>query len=137
MEREEEAMKKKLLILIISTLLPYSAWAGDFPNLNSTWQAERDAASVQVVRMWLSGAPRPLLQKEILRFMDREIKLSIISPDARLLVSDPQFDAQQIPISLLVVILRQNGIMLDPADFFAGKKFFVLAPQSGGRHAAK
>ena len=71
-------MKKKLLILIISTLLPYSAWAGDFPNLNSTWQAERDAASVQVVRMWLSGAPRPLLQKEILRFMDREIKLSII-----------------------------------------------------------
>ena len=130
-------MKKKLCILIISTLLPKMAWAGDFPNLNSTWQAERDAASVQVVRMWLSGAPRRLLHKEVLRFMDREIKLSIISPDARLLVSDPKFDARQIPISVLVVILRQNGIMLDPADFFAGKKFFVLAPQSGGWHAAK
>ena len=130
-------MKKILLILIISTLLPYSAWAGDFPNLNSTWQAERDAASVQVVRMWLSGAPGPLLQKEILRFMDREIKLSIISPDARLLVSDPKFDAQQIPISLLVVILRQNGILLDPADFFAGKKFYVLTSESGGWHAAQ
>jgi hypothetical protein len=130
-------MKKKLLILIISILLPHSAWAGDFPNLNSTWQAERDAASVQVVRMWLSGAPGPLLQKEILRFMDREIKLSIISPDARLLVSDPKFDAQQIPISLLVVILKQNGILLDPAGFFAGKKFFVLAPQSGGWHAVR
>jgi hypothetical protein len=136
MEREEEAMKKKLLILIISTSLPYSAWAGDFPNLNSTWQAERDAASVQVVRMWLSGAPRPLLHKEILRFMDREIK-SIISPDARLFVSDPKFDAQQIPISLLVVILRQKGIMLDPADFFADKKFFVLTSQAGGWHAVK
>ena len=130
-------MKKKLLILIISALLPHSAWAGDFPNLNSTWQAERDAASVQVVRMWLSGAPEPLLQKEILRFMDREIKLSIISPDARLLVSDPKFDAQQIPISLLVVILRQNGILLDPADFFAGKKFYVLTSESGGWHAAQ
>ena len=130
-------MKKILLILIISTLLPQSAWAGDFPNLNSTWQAERDAASVQVVRMWLSGAPGPLLQKEILRFMDREIKLSIISPDARLLVSDSKFDAQQIPISLLVVILRQNGIMLDPADFFAGKKFYVLTSQSGGWHAVR
>ena len=130
-------MKKKLLILIISTLLPYSAWAGDFPNLNSTWQAERDAASVQVVRMWLSGAPGPLLQKEILRFMDREIKLSIISPDARLLVSEPKFYAQQIPVSLLVVILRQNGIMLDPADFFAGKKFYVLTSESGGWHAAQ
>ncbi|MGB6376020.1 MAG: hypothetical protein WBG24_04795 [Syntrophobacteria bacterium] len=130
-------MKKKLLILIISTLLPYSAWAGDFPNLNSTWQAERDAASVQVVRMCLSGAPGPLLHKEILRFMDREIKLSIISPDARLFVSDPKFDAQQIPISLLVVILRQNGIMLDPADFFADKKFFVLTSQAGGWHAVK
>ena len=88
-------MKKKLLILIIFALLPHLAWAGDFPNLNSTWQAERDAASVQVVRMWLSGAPGPLLQKEILRFMDREIKLSIISPDARLLVSEPKFDAQR------------------------------------------
>ena len=130
-------MKKKLLILIISILLPHSAWAGDFPNLNSTWQAERDAASVQVVRMWLSGAPGPLLQKEILRFMDREIKLSIISPDARLLVSDPKFDAQQMPISLLVVILRQNGILLDPADFFAGKKFYVLTSESGGWHAAQ
>ena len=130
-------MKKKLLILIISTLLPHMAWAGDFPNLNSTWQAERDAASVQVVRMWLSGAPGPLLQKEILRFIDREIKLSIISPDARLLVSDPKFDAQQIPISLLVVILRQNGILLDPADFFAGKKFYVLTSESGGWHAAQ
>ena len=130
-------MKKKLLILIISILLPHSAWAGDFPNLNSTWQAERDAASVQVVRMWLSGAPGPLLQKEILRFMDREIKLSIISPDARLLVSEPKFDAQQIPISLLVVILRQNGILLDPADFFAGKKFYVLTSESGGWHAAQ
>ena len=130
-------MKKKLLVLIISTLLPKMAWAGDFPNLNSTWQAERDAASVQVVRMWLSGAPEPLLQKEILRFMDREIKLSIISPDARLLVSDPKFDARQIPISLLVVILRQNGILLDPADFFAGKKFYVLTSESGGWHAAQ
>ena len=130
-------MKKKLLILIISILLPHSAWAGDFPNLNSTWQAERDAASVQVVRMWLSGAPGPLLQKEILRFMDREIKLSIISPDARLLVSEPKFDAQQIPISLLVVILRQNGILLDPADFFSGKKFYVLTSESGGWHAAQ
>ena len=130
-------MKKKLLILIISILLPHSAWAGDFPNLNSTWQAERDAASVQVVRMWLSGAPGPLLQKEILRFMDREIKLSIISPDARLLVSEPKFDAQQIPISLLVVILRQNGILLDPADFFAGKKFYVLTSESGEWHAAQ
>ena len=130
-------MKKILFILIISILLPHSAWAGDFPNLNSTWQAERDAASVQVVRMWLSGAPGPLLQKEILRFMDREIKLSIISPDARLLVSEPKFDAQQIPISLLVVILRQNGILLDPADFFAGKKFYVLTSESGGWHAAQ
>ena len=130
-------MKKKLLILIISTLLPHMAWAGDYPNLNSTWQAERDAASVRVVRMWLSGAPGPLLQKEILRFMDREIKLSIISPDARLLVSDPKFDAEQIPISLLVVILRQNGILLDPADFFAGKKFYVLTSESGGWHAAQ
>ena len=130
-------MKKKLLILIISILLPHSAWAGDFPNLNSTWQAERDAASVQVVRMWLSGAPGPLLQKEILRFMDREIKLSIISPDSRLLVSDPKFDAQQIPISLLVVILRQNGILLDPADFFSGTKFYVLTSESGGWHAAQ
>ena len=87
--------------------------------------------------MWLSGAPGPLLQKEILRFMDREIKLSIISPDARLLVSDPKFDAQQIPISLLVVILRQNGILLDPADFFAGKKFYVLTSELGGWHAAQ
>ena len=130
-------MKKKLLILIIFALLPHLTWAGDFPNLNSTWQAERDAASVQVVRMWLSGAPGPLLHKEILRFMDREIKLSIISPDARLLVSDPKFDAQQIPISLLVVILRQNGIMLDPADFFADKKFFVLTSEAGGWHAVK
>ena len=130
-------MKKKLLILIIFALLPHLAWAGDFPNLNSTWQAERDAASVQVVRMWLSGAPGPLLQKEILRFMDREIKLSIISPDARLLVSEPKFDARQIPISLLVVILRQNGILLDPADFFAGKKFYVLTSESGGWHAAQ
>ena len=130
-------MKKKLLILIIFALLPHLAWAGGFPNLNSTWQAERDAASVQVVKMWLSGAPGPLLHKEILRFMDREIKLSIISPDARLLVSDPKFDAQQIPISLLVVILRQNGILLDPADFFAGKKFYVLTSESGGWHAAQ
>ena len=130
-------MKKILLILIIFALLPHWAWAGDYPNLNSTWQAERDAASVQVVRMWLSGAPGPLLQKEILRFMDREIKLSIISPDSRLLVSDPKFDAQQIPISLLVVILRQNGILLDPADFFAGKKFYVLTSESGGWHAAQ
>ena len=130
-------MKQKLLILIISILLPHSAWAGDFPNLNSTWQAERDAASVQVVRIWLSGAVGPLLQKEILRFMDREIKLSIISPDVRLLVSDPNFDAQQIPTSLLVVILRQNGILLDPADFFAGKKFYVLTSESGGWHAAQ
>ena len=130
-------MKKKLLILIIFALLPHLAWAGDFSNLNSTWQAERDAASVQVVRMWLSGVPGPLLHKEILRFMDREIKLSIISPDARLLVSDPKFEAQQIPISLLVVILSQNGILLDPADFFAGKKFYVLTSESGGWHAAQ
>jgi hypothetical protein len=58
-------MKKKLLILIISALLPHLAWAGDFPNLNSTWQAERDAASVQVVRMWLSGAPGPLADSHL------------------------------------------------------------------------
>ena len=81
-------MKKKLFILIIFSLLPNVAWAGGFPFLKSTWEAERDAASVQVVRMWLSGAPKPLLQKEILRFMDREIKLSVISSEARLFVVD-------------------------------------------------
>ncbi|MBW1982229.1 MAG: hypothetical protein JRJ12_13510 [Deltaproteobacteria bacterium] len=125
------------MIITIFMLLPGLTWAGNFPDLSSSWQAERDAASVQVVKMWLSGAPEPLLQEEILRFLDREIKLSIISPDARLLASDPEFDARQIPVSLLLVILRQNGIMIDPGDFFAGKKFFVLAPLSGGRHAAK
>ncbi len=122
-------MKKKLLLLIIFALLPHGAWAGDFPFLKSTWEAERDAASVQVVRMWLSGVPKPPLQKEIVRFLDREIKLSIISPEARLLVSDPGFDGQQIPASLLVIILRQNGVTLDPNGFFAGKRFFVLSPQ--------
>jgi len=130
-------MKKKLLLLIIFALLPHGAWAGDFPFLKSTWEAERDAASVQVVRMWLSGAPKPLLQREILRFMDREIKLSVISSEARLFVSDPAFDAQQIPASLLVVILKQNGIILDPDGFFAGKRFFVLTEQGGQRHVAK
>jgi hypothetical protein len=130
-------MKKKFLILIISILLPYLAWAEDFPSLRSTWEAERNAAGVQVVRMWLSGTPKPLLQKEILRFLDREIKLSIISPEAKLLVSDPGFDGQQIPASLLVIILRQNGIMLDPSDYFAGKRFLVLPPEGGERHATK
>jgi len=130
-------MKKKLLILIISALLPNLAWAGDFSSLESTWQAERDVASVQVVRMWLSGAPEPLLKKEVLRFLDREIKLSVISPKARLFVSDPGFDAQQIPASLLVIMLRQNGIMLDPGDYFAGKRFLVLTPLGGERHVAK
>jgi hypothetical protein len=122
-------MKKKLFILIIAALLPNAVWAGGFPFLESTWEAERDAASVQVVRMWLSGAPDPLLEKEILRFMDREIRLSVISSEARLFVSDPGFDPQQIPASLLVVILGQNGVTLNPDGFFAGKRFFVLSPE--------
>jgi hypothetical protein len=122
-------MKKKLFILIIAALLPNVVWAGGFPYLESTWEAERDAASVQVVRMWLSGAPKPLLEKEILRFMDREIRLSVISSEARLFVSDPGFDPQQIPASLLVVILGQNGVTLNPDGFFAGKRFFVLSPE--------
>jgi len=137
MEREGEAMKKKLLVLIVSVLLPHMAWAGDFPTLTSSWQAERDNASIQLVRMWLSGAPEPLLQNETLRFVDREIKLSVISPDAELLVNDPQFNAEEIPVSLLMVILTQNGISLDPANFFAGKEFLVLNPQGGITHAAQ
>jgi hypothetical protein len=36
-----------------------------------------------------------------------------------------------------VVILRQNGIILDPNGFFAGKRFFVLTGQGGQRHVAK
>jgi hypothetical protein len=127
--KEIGSMKKKLFILIISVLLPNMAWAGDFPSLESTWEAERDVASVQVVRMWLSGAPKPPLQKEVVRFLEREIKLSIISPEARLMVSDPGFDGQEIPASLLVIILRQNGVTLDPEGFFTGKRFFVLSPQ--------
>ena len=121
-------MKKKLLILIICILLPQVAWAGDYPSLESTWEAERDAATVKVVRMWLSGAPKPPIQEEIVRFLDREIKLSIISPEARLFVSEPGFDGQQIPASLLVIILRQYGVSLDPDGFFAGKRLFVLSP---------
>jgi len=130
-------MKKILLALTIFALLPHMAWAGDFPTLTSSWQAERDNASIQLVRLWLSGVPRPLLQKETLRFVDREIKLSVISPDAELLVNDPQFNAQDIPISLLMVILKQNGLSLDPATFFAGKEFLVLNPQGGITHAAQ
>ena len=122
-------MKKKLFILIICSLLANVAWAGEFSSLENTWEAERDAATVQVVRMWLSGSPEPPLQKEIVRFLDREVKLSIISSETRLLVSDPGFDAQQIPASLFMIILRQNGVSLDPENFFAGKRFYVLSPQ--------
>jgi len=130
-------MKKKILILIISGLIPHLSWAGDFPALTSSWQSERDMASVQLVRLWLSGFPKPLLEKETLKFVDREIKLSIVSPDARLLVNDAEFDAQEIPVSLLMVILRQNGIILDPSVFFAGKHFIVSGPQGGLTHAAQ
>jgi len=122
-------MKKKLFVLIVCILLPHVTWAGDFPSLENTWEAERDEATVQVVRMWLSGSPEPPLKKEIVRFLDREIKLSIISPDAWLFISDPGFDGQQIPASLLVIMLRQNGVSLELDDFFAGKRFFVLSPQ--------
>ena len=130
-------MKKKILILLISALIPQVGWAGDFPALTSSWQAERDMASVQLVRLWLSRFPKPLLEKETLKFVDREIKLSIVNPDARLLVNDPEFDAQEIPVSLLMVILRQNGIILDPAVFFAGKHFIVSSPKGGLTHAAQ
>ena len=130
-------MKKKILILLISALIPQVGWAGDFLALTSSWQAERDMASVQLVRLWLSRFPKPLLEKETLKFVDREIKLSIVNPDARLLVNDPEFDVQEIPVSLLMVILRQNGIILDPAVFFAGKHFIVSGPQGGLTHAAQ
>ena len=130
-------MKKNLLLLIVSVLLPHMAWAGDFPTLTSSWQVERDNAGIQLVKMWLSGTPKPLLQKETLRFVDREIKLSVINPDAELLVNDPQFNAKEIPVSLLMVILKQNGISLDPAAFFAGKEFVVLKPQGGITHAGQ
>ena len=128
-------MKKKFLILIIATLLPQVARAGDFPALSRAWEAQRDAASLQVVRLWLSGAQNPLLQEEILRFVGREIKLSILDPDCRIFVSDPEFKHQEVPVSLLMVLLKESGIDLDPTAFFTGKKFLAVTPKRGERYA--
>ena len=131
-------MKKTaiILMLIIATLLPATVRAADYSGLSRAWQAERDAAGVQLVKLWLARAPKPVLDRVVLRFVDREIKLSVIDPDARLLFSDPECKNQEIPVFLLIIVLRENGIDLDPAIFFAGKHF-CLPPKRGRERDGK
>ena len=132
-------MKKTaiILMLIIATLLPATARGADYSGLSRAWQAERDAARVQVVRLWLARAPKPVLDRVVLRFVDREIKLSVIDPDARLLFSDPECKNQEIPVFLLMIMLGENGIDLDPATFFAGKHFCLPRTPEDKRDAKK
>ena len=124
-------MKKTILFLVVTLFFPIAAWAADHAGLSASWQAERDAASIKVVRLWLARAPKPVLDREVFQLVDREIKLSIMDPDARLLVSDSECKNQELPVFLLIRMLREEGIDLHPATFFAGKQFCLPWTRGG------
>jgi hypothetical protein len=128
-----EAIVKTLRALIVAAVLGCglvdAAEASEFcasPVIRA-WLAERDAAAMELVKAWLRQANADTLRKASLELIRWEVLISPCVPPLRsedLYVGD-QADPDRLPASVLVVLLRKQGIDLDPSGYLAGQTFRV------------
>ncbi len=97
-----------------------------------TWQMERDDAVTRLLTGWLHGQPMEALHPHILALTRSEVFLMTCTPPWEqadgYLSHLPQVNLDQVPNAVFITYLKQHGIDLSPAGFFAGQRFHLLEP---------
>ncbi len=98
-----------------------------------TWQMDRDSAVIRLLKGWLHGQPMEALHPHILTLTRSEVFLHTCAPAGEqpegYLSHLPQVTLDQVPSAVFMRYLKQHGIDLSPAGFFAGKRFHLLEPR--------
>ena len=98
-----------------------------------TWQMDRDSAVIRLLKGWLNGQPTEALHPHILTLTRSEVFLHTCAPAGEqpdgYLSHLPQVTLDQVPSAVFMRYLKQHGIDLSPAGFFAGKRFHLLEPR--------
>ncbi len=97
-----------------------------------TWQMERDDAVSRLLTGWLHGQSMEALHPHILTLTRSEVFLMTCTPPGDTqdgyLSHLPQVNLDQVPAAVFMRYLKQHGIELSPAGFFAGQRFHLLEP---------
>ena len=108
------------------------AEAGCDADIVRTWQMDRDSAVIRLLKGWLNGQPTEALHPHILTLTRSEVFLHTCAPAGEqpdgYLSHLPQVTLDQVPSAVFMRYLKQHGIDLSPAGFFAGKRFHLLVP---------
>ena len=96
-----------------------------------TWQMERDSAVIRLLKGWLHDQPMEALHPHILTLTRNEVFLQTCAPPGKnqpdgYLSHLPQVNLDQVPSAVFITYLKQHGIDLSPAGFFAGQRFHLL-----------
>ncbi len=121
---------KRLIITILTLLaLVTTAQARCDADIVRSWQIERDAAAIKLLKHWVHGAASQDLHRDILALTRFEVFLATCTGQAgSYLAKLPSGDLKQLPGSLFVQYVRRHGVHLDPIWHFAGQRFYMLAP---------
>ncbi|HIC90909.1 MAG TPA: hypothetical protein EYP21_02370 [Syntrophaceae bacterium] len=127
-------MRKAKTIIMLWALLAICqmAYADDFckSEFVRSWELDRDAAVVRLIKLWLSKAPEERLNQEIFTITQKEIHMATCCPPFDIddfyitYLKNPQ--SEDIPLVVLKTYLMRNGIDLDTKGYFAGKTFYVI-----------
>ena len=126
----KEVSKVKWIIIVI-VLLGWTtgALASCDPDIVRSWQRQRDAAAIKLLKHWVHGAAAKDLHRDILALTRFEVFLATCTGQAEsYLAKLPSGDLNRLPGSLFVQYSRRHGVHLDPTWHFAGQRFYMLAP---------
>lgn len=126
-------MKKIMITFLILGLMGIfqSSYSLDYCNseIVKSWEFERDQAVVRLLKAWLNGAPKELLDIEIAEIATKEIQMATCCPPLDIndfyTIYVKSTDTLSISIAILKRYLEKHGISFDPRHFFEGKKFCI------------
>jgi len=116
-----------ILIALSIAAVPVGGHAEDWceSDFVRSWVFDRDAAVLQMLRLWLNGASDQEIAPTILNMTRKEIHLGNCSVSDLYISHIENTAPEQIPAAVLLINLKKNGIDIDPGNCFQGKTFHV------------
>ncbi len=124
-------MRKFFLTLVFVGILAANTSAEDPCNSSviRTWEAQRDASAVKVLKLFLANAGPEAIREEGFELLRNEILLSPCVPPLRMqdfyLLGLHEPDPDLLPVAVLKGYLRKHRVPIEARDFFYGKTFWL------------
>ncbi len=126
-------MRKIVIIFLVLGLIGVFQDSHSMEYCNSkivkSWEVERDQAVARLIKAWLNGAPKELLDVELAEITTKEIQMATCCPpfdvDDFYTIHVKDTGSIGTSIAILKIYLEKNGIRLDPRHFFEGRQFCI------------